>query len=301
LFVAAAFLAVIALPATQLLTGIGANVGEVQPAWAATTTTTTLPPLDHFECYELKPGAFVNLSATVQDQFGTMTEMIRFPHSLCNPTNKNGEGILDPADHLVGYVVKAPKFTKRTNQTITNQFGTTMIDVVRPDLLMVPTSKDGVPISPPPVDHFQCYKVKRSKGAPKFAKRTVSIVNQFETVTLTVVKPVRLCAPASKNNEDPTAPSHPEHLLCYKTKGTPFGQSTHGINNQFGSDTVTVIKRKELCLPSLKNSTTTTTTTTSSTTTAHATTTTTASSTTTTTHYGSPSRAFLEPVASLLE
>src|SRR5262249_32848003 len=84
LFVAAAFLAVIALPATQLLTGIGANVGEVQPAWAATTTTTTLPPLDHFECYELKPGAFVNLSATVQDQFGTMTEMIRFPHSLCN-------------------------------------------------------------------------------------------------------------------------------------------------------------------------------------------------------------------------
>jgi len=46
-----------------------------------------------------------------------------------------------------------------------------------------------------------------------------------------------------------------------------------------------VIKRKELCLPSLKNATTTTTT----------------SSTTTTTHYGSPSRAFLEEVHSLLE
>src|SRR5262249_33484157 len=247
-------------------------------------------PLDHFECYELKPGAFVNLSATVQDQFGTMTEMIRFPHSLCNPTNKNNEGIIDPADHLVGYVVKAPKFTKRTNQTITNQFGTTMIDVVRPDLLMVPTSKDGVPISPPPVDHFQCYKVKRSKGAPKFAKRTVSIVNQFETVTLTVVKPVRLCAPASKNNEDPTAPSHPEHLLCYKTKGTPFGQQAHTIDNQFGHDDVTVIKRKDLCLPSLKNPTTTTTTPTPPST-----------PTTTTPPYGSPSRAFLEKVPSLLE
>ena len=48
-------------------------------------------------------------------------------------------------------------------------------------------------------------------------------------------------------------------------------------------------------------STTTTTTHSTTTSTTHATTTTTTSSTTTTTHYGSPSRAFLEPMASLLE
>src|SRR5262249_4920552 len=244
LLVAAAFLAVIAVPVTQLLSRIAPTVGEVQPAWAATTTTTTLPPLDHFECYELKPGFFVNQSATVQDQFGMVTEMVRFPHTLCNPTNKNGEGIHDSTDHLAGHLVKAPKFTKRTNQTVTNQFGTAQIDVVRPDLLMVPTSKDGVPIVTP-IDHFQCYKVKRSKGTPKFATKTVTITNQFEpNVTLTIVKPVRLCAPANKNNEDPLAPGHPEHLVCYKTKGTPFGQQTHGITNQFGFEAVTVIKRK---------------------------------------------------------
>ena len=339
LFVVVTFLAAIMLPATRLLMHLGGDLGEVQPAWAASscgnaiveppeqcdppgslTCPSGLPlslacsanctcprPLDHFQCYEIKPGAFVNQSVTVQDQFGTVTEMVRFPHRLCNPTNKNGEGIIDPTNHLVGYELAAPKFTKRTNQTIVNQFGTTLIDVVRPDLLMVPTAKDGVPVLLPPVDHFQCYKVKRSKGAAKFTQRTVSIANQFETVTVTVVKPVRLCAPANKNSEDPTAPSHPEHLLCYKTKATPFGQSAHTIDNQFGSDDVTVIHRRELCLPSFKNpptttTTTTTTSTTHATTTSSSTTTTSTSTTTSTTHhYGSPSRAFLEPAKSLLE
>src|SRR5262245_13269363 len=294
LFVVATLLAVIAVSGAGLLTRIVTAVGEPRTASA----DPPLPPLDHFECYEIKPGFFVNTTATVQDQFGTMSEMIRFPHRLCNPTNKNNEGITDPADHLAGYVVNAPKFTKMTNQTIQNQFGTTLVDVVRPDLLMVPTAKDGVALTPPPVDHFQCYKVKRSKGSPKFTKRTASISNQFETVTVTLVKPVRLCAPANKNHEDPTAPTHPEHLLCYKTKGTPFGQSTHTIDNQFGHDDVTMIKRKELCLPSLKHPQTTTTTTTSTTST---TTTSTSSTTSTTAPYGSPSRAFLEKVSSLLE
>ncbi len=290
-------------PAMAFLACTGNCTCPTTTTTTTSTTTTTLPPLDHFECYEIKPGFFVNQQVTVQDQFGTISELLRFPHRLCNPTNKNNEGVHDLADHLAGYVMKAPKFTRIANQTITNQFGTTLIDVVRPDLLMVPTSKDGVPISPPPVDHFQCYKVKRSKGAPKFTKRTVSIANQFETMTVTVVKPVRLCAPANKNGEDPTAPSHTEHLLCYKTKGAPFGQSIHTIDNQFGHDTVKVIHRRELCVPSLKNppTTTTTTHTTTTTTSSTSTTSTTASTTTTTTMYGSPSRAFLEEVPSLLE
>jgi hypothetical protein len=282
-------------------------------AWAASSCGgATVQPgcLDHFQCYEVKPASFASLTVTVQDQFGTLTEGIRFPHRLCAPANKNGEGILDPTDHLAGYLTKPPPFTRRQNQTVVDQFGTQLLDVVRPDVLMVPTSKDGVPLVLP-LDHFQCYKVKRSKGAPKFTKRTVSVADQFETLTLTLVKPVLLCAPANKNNEDPTAPTHPDHLTCYKTTDGKFPSSVHAINNQFGTDQVTLIHRRELCVPSLKNPGTTTTTTTTTpsthatttsttTSTTHATTTTT-SSTTTTTHYGSPSRAFLEPVASLLE
>jgi hypothetical protein len=285
----------------------------------STSTTSTTRP-DHFQCYELKPAAFTGSTVTVQDQFGAMTEQVRYPHRLCNPTNKNQEGIVDPTDHLAGYRTKAPRFTKRTNQTVVDQFGTLLLDVTRVDILMVPTSKDGVQ-QQPPLDHFQCYKVKRSKGAPKFVQRTASISNQFETVTVSLLRPKLLCAPANKNNEDPGAPSHPNHLLCYKTKNGPFAESTHTITNQFGLDEVRVIHRRELCVPALKNpqtptttstSTTVQTTTSTSSTTATSTTsttnttstlatTTTTSSTTTTTLYGSPSRAFLERVASLLD
>jgi hypothetical protein len=257
--------------------------------------------LDHFQCYELKPSQFANVSRTVQDQFGTATMEIRTPIELCNPTNKNGEGIIDPTDHLVAHKVKGPRFTKRLNQTVVDQFGTLLLDVKRPNLLMVPTSKDGVaPV--PPLDHFQCYKVGKSKGAAKFVRRSVTVANQFESTTVELLKPARLCAPANKNNEDPTAPSHPEHLLCYKTKGSKLGQQTHTITNQFGTRSALIIRRQELCVPALKNpGVTTTTTPTTTTTTTIATTTTTTSTTTTTTLYGSPSRAFLLPSVTLLD
>ena len=303
--------AVLSVAGLRWVTNNGSSNEDL--AWAVVSSCggATVQPgcVDHFQCYEVKPAFFTPLTVTVQDQFGTLTETLRFPHRLCAPANKNGEGILDPTDHLAGYTTKPPAFTKRVNQTVVDQFGTQLLDVVRPDVLMVPSSKDGVPLVLP-VDHFQCYKVKRSKGGAKFTKRTVSVADQFETLTLTVVKPVLLCAPANKNNEDPTAPSHPDHLTCYKTQDGRFPSTTHVISNQFGSsDQVTLIHRRELCVPSLKNPTTTTTTSTSTTTTSTtsttssttATTTTTTSTTTTTTHYGSPSRAFLEPTGSLLD
>src|SRR5262245_62986850 len=95
---------------------------------------------------------------------------------------------------------------------------------------MAPTLKTLAPPGPMPPsdpdvpDHFQCYKVKRSKGSPKFQKILgVKVQDQFATVTLDLLKPVRLCAPANKRGEDPSAPQHLFHLLCYKTKNSGFG------------------------------------------------------------------------------
>src|SRR5262245_63454937 len=245
-----------------------------------------------------------------------MSEQRPFPRRFGNPTHKNGEGIIDATDHLVAYGLKAPRFTKRLNLTVSDQFGTLQLDAIRPDFLMVPASKDGVP-QQDPLDHFQCYKAKRSRGAPKFTKRTVSVAIQFEGPTsLQVIKPTRLCAPANKNVEDPTAPQHPDHLLCYKVKGARIMAGDHTIADQFGTASLEVIRREVLCVPASKNQATTTTTTstttsssaqvtttTSSTTTSttSSTTSTSTSTTTTTTVYGSPSRAFLKPVDSLLE
>jgi hypothetical protein len=202
---------------------------------------------------------------TLQDQFGTLTGTLRYPHRLCTPADKNNEGINDPTGHLVGYRARYSKFIKQTNVMVVDQFGTLFLDVTRPFLLFVPSSKDGVP-QQGPLDHFQCYKVKPSRGTAKFVKQTVTITDQFEPngVTILVTKPYRLCAPVNKNNEDPTAPDHPEHLTCYKTKGPGFTGSVHTVTNQFDTDDeLRVIHRRELCVPSLKNSGSTTTTTTS--------------------------------------
>jgi hypothetical protein len=183
-----------------------------------------------------------------------MTGTTRYPHRLCAPADKNGEGIVSPVQHLTGYVMRRMAFERQTGLTVTNQFGTLVVDATRPNVLMVPSAKSLTtappPLVPPTIDHFQCYKVKRSNGAAKFVKRTVTVEDQLESQTLTVTRPFVLCAPANKNGEDPTAPSHPTYLMCYRTVGTPFGTLAAHINNQFGLDDVTLIHRRELCVPS---------------------------------------------------
>ena len=279
------------------------------------------PPaaLDHFQCYALRPRRFAALSATITDQYGTLVQTVRAPNRLCVPADKNGEGISDPTAHLVGYVLKPsrnPRFQRRTDQTVVNQFGTQRLDVLRPSWLLVPSSKDGVPLARP-LDHFQCYVIRNAHGAPRFTPRTVTVSSQIETVTLQVERPFRFCVPADKNGEDPSAPSHPDQLLCYRTRSGRFGDADHSISNQFGEREVQLITRNELCVPSSASPSTTTTTattpTTSSTTSTSIATTTTSSTigpvttststttTTTTTLYGSPSRAFVLPSSSLLD
>ncbi len=184
-----------------------------------------------------------------------MTETVRFPHRLCAPADGNGTGLIDPVQHLVGYVMSGQFFKGKTGLVVTNQLGTLDLDIRRPSIFMIPSSKSLTtvppPLVPPTIDHFQCYKVKRSKGAAKFVKQPMTITDQFETLTLTVTKPYVLCVPADKNGEDPTAPSDPTSLLCYRARGpSSFGTLQGHIDNQLGPHDITLIHRRELCLPS---------------------------------------------------
>jgi hypothetical protein len=182
---------------------------------------------------------------------------LRYPHRLCAPADKNEEGIIDPAQHLVGYETLKTTFTKRTAIGVSNQFGQLSIDLTRRDVLMVPSAKDLVstppPLQPPLIDHFQCYRAKRARGSAKFTKITVNVTDQIETnVPITLTRPYRLCVPADKNGEDPTAPSHPNNLLCYRSKSSVrFGTVPAFINNQFGNDDLLNIHRRELCVPTV--------------------------------------------------
>ena len=71
--------------------------------------------------------------------------------------------------------------------------------------------------------------------------------------------PKRLCAPADKNAEDPGAPAHDMHLVCYPAKLTkekpkqPKLVAQHvSTRDQFGGGVLSAKAFEELCVPSLK-------------------------------------------------
>jgi len=66
------------------------------------------------------------------------------------------------------------------------------------------------------VDHFTCYGARPSTRR-QFVPVEVTVTDQFaERVPFVVKKPIALCAPTNKDGEDPTAPHHRGHLVCYR-------------------------------------------------------------------------------------
>ena len=227
--------------------------------------------LDDFTCYKVRttPGTprFASIpSVSLVDQFEAVTARVMKQMTLCPPTNKNGEGVVDPNTHLVAYLLKgqSPKHVKRTAIRVTNQLGEIRVSTVKPDLLLVPTSKSlvGPPPAPNPtshnVDHYKCYRARVTPGTPKFASGTlVQASDQFEATRTLALKKIRhLCTPVDKNGEGIKNPQ--AHLLCYIAK-TAVGQPKHTrvgglyVNNQFGPLRLDTFRESEFCIPSTKS------------------------------------------------
>lgn len=261
-------------------------------------------PDDSYLCYGagLARGQpnFTPVQKSLEDQFGSALVDIKGILILCNPTQ--------PAKHLtvhaVGYVLshtKVPRQSKFAKQdhTAIDQFGTHRLTVVRPMEMRAPSAKTlgsggaGL-VDTTGVDHFQCYKVRPASGVAKFVPPPPMVIaDQFGTQTYTLTKPVKLCTPANPNGEDPTAPQHLAHLLCYQAKPPKrkrFTARTVSVNNtNFGPAVLVAGAVREYCVPAFKDvlpsssTTTVSTSTTVSTTTIVSITTTTVSSTTSTT------------------
>jgi hypothetical protein len=83
----------------------------------------------------------------------------------------------------------------------------------------------------------------------------VALDDQFGPGTVELRKLKRLCNPANKMGEDPTAPLKPEHLTGYIIKQTsPQFIPVLGLEvvNQFGTFTVDVVKPTLMLVPSAK-------------------------------------------------
>jgi hypothetical protein len=198
---------------------------------------------------------------SLTDPFGPSTVTVFKPKRLCNPADKEHEDPAAPSrpDHLITYDITqtSARFLGFRDVTVINQFGTIHVDLVRPDRLQVPSTKSLSAPPPPPttpmIDHFKCYRIKRSLGAPIFSKIFgVEVEDQFGTDTLTVLKPIRLCYAANKNNEGILEPGR--RLLCYRVNATPRFKQQGLIftNNQLGPLTNRRVTHvDELCLTSL--------------------------------------------------
>ena len=98
------------------------------------------------------------------------------------------------------------KFVKVLNQKVVNaDFGTHFLDVKRPYRLFLPSALKLSPPSPTPIaspnsDHFMCYKVSKTAKTAKFVPvSNVTVKDQFENITVTVLRPVLLCVPVDVN------------------------------------------------------------------------------------------------------
>jgi hypothetical protein len=102
--------------------------------------------LDHFKCYKVKDlrmPRFTERTVALEDQFGVNDGNfeVRKPVLICNPANKNGEGINNAAGHLTCYKVRGPRLRPRPSLAVGNQLGTTELEATKPALLCVASLK----------------------------------------------------------------------------------------------------------------------------------------------------------------
>ena len=71
---------------------------------------------------------------------------VKLPIRLCNPVDKNGEGIADPETHLLCYQAQAakgePKFLKVIGIHTNNQLGPLQLDALKEQELCVPSTTE---------------------------------------------------------------------------------------------------------------------------------------------------------------
>jgi hypothetical protein len=264
----------------MVLSVVGVAVGVAVGVEGASAAT-TYPPVDHQLCYKaavVPPGFEIPPAGSVRliDQFAPngIVPTIGALKFNCNPVQKTittAAGskvtpITNPVAHLACFKITAP--TKPpVKVSVTNQFGTGILNVGQPQLLCLPTWKSltGPPVEPtnqpPNLNHFTCYSVTYVPGtAPYKVPGAVSLQDEFSptaSVPVTVATPQLLCLPTEKiitaGGATTTYPiiNPKKHLLCFGVSQTPFPTTVFDLN-QFGQSPVNILKIKLLCLPSTK-------------------------------------------------
>ena len=104
------------------------------------------------------------------------------------------------------------------------------------------------------LDDFTCYAAWVTRGTPDFTPiPAVTLVDQFESATVTVTAPATLCPPANKNAEGVV--DDVTHLMAYQIKKqTPahIKRGTIRMTNQLEEIRVDTVKPELLLVPTAK-------------------------------------------------
>ncbi len=113
---------------------------------------TDLCPLDPFKCYKVRDlgnPSFDRVDVSLADQFGINdgTFSLLKPAHLCNPSTVDGSAIGNPAEHLVCYKMKGPALAtqQRPDIAVDNLFGPLHLQITKPAMLCVPSTKTVLP------------------------------------------------------------------------------------------------------------------------------------------------------------
>ncbi len=186
------------------------------------TCRSPLDGLDHFQCYDLpRPRPPVIEGVSLVDRFGATVGNLQ-SQRICNPANANGSDPTAPAHpaHFLGYQIRptGPRPELPRGETVVDDFGAITLDLLKPDILLVPSASSLVaqppPLDPVSIDLFQCYQVRHAR------KRIsgISITDDFGSLGVDVKRPRRLCVPVEVNGGSPGAAQHRGELLCYETR-----------------------------------------------------------------------------------
>jgi hypothetical protein len=99
---------------------------------------------DHYRCWEVSDpsGASLGIGVDLVDQFQGFATSVVDPYRLCNPVDKNGEGILDQESHLVCYTLQPEGDFLDFAIPIQNQFfSLANVDLEQPFALCAPSTK----------------------------------------------------------------------------------------------------------------------------------------------------------------
>ncbi len=103
------------------------------------------PKGNHYKCYQILDwGEWDPRTVELKDQFGSSVARVLEPRMLCNPVDKNGEGIVDKDNHLVCYEINDDPQgnTPRVKEVqINNQLQQGPLWVGSSNVLCVPSSK----------------------------------------------------------------------------------------------------------------------------------------------------------------